>query len=147
MTRTGGRLVRNLIEALNTHDLDVVASFYASDYSGSDVARAKTQQGRASLRQDLADCLSAFPDLCLREVETVGRDGRVAVHWIARGTHQGTLMRIPPTGRTVSFCGSSFLTVKNGEIQRAITVWDVAGMLRAIGLLPELETESKDGAQ
>lgn len=140
MTQTF-KFVQDLIKALNDHDLDTVASFYAPDFSGSDVSQAKPQQGRAALRRNLAECLSAFPDFRLDHIETVDQDSRVAVRWIARGTHRGTVMRIPPTGRTVSFCGSCFLTLRNGQIERAITVWDVAGMLRSIGLLPELHSE------
>lgn len=141
MTQPSGKFVQDLIKALNNHDLDAVASFYATDFSGSDVCQVKPQLGRAALRRTLSECLKAFPDFKLREIETVDQDSRLAVRWIARGTHQGTVMRIPPTGRAVSFCGTSFLTLRNGKIKRAITVWDVAGMLRSIGLLPELQSE------
>lgn len=140
MTQTH-KIVQDLIRALNEHDLEAVASFYAPDFSGSDVSQAKPQRGRTALRRNLAECLSAFPDFRLDHIETVDQDSRVAVRWIARGTHRGVVMRIPPTGRTVSFCGTCFLTLKNGQIERAITVWDVAGMLRSIGLLPELQSE------
>jgi steroid delta-isomerase-like uncharacterized protein len=58
--------------------------------------------------------------------------------WIARGTQQGTLMNIPPTGRAVEVQGMTLFTVQDGQIARSQSVWDLAGMLRAIGLLPEL---------
>jgi hypothetical protein len=47
-------------------------------------------------------------------------------------------MRIPPTGRSIAVRGTSVLTVESGKIIRGLYVWDVAGLLRSIGLLPEL---------
>jgi steroid delta-isomerase-like uncharacterized protein len=138
MNEQTDRLVRNIIQALNSHDVEGILSFYAPDYSGSDVAEANPQQGLEGMRRSLTAYLSAFPDLRLGEFETVGQDSRVAVRWVAHGTHRGTVMKIPPTGRRISVYGSSFLTLNGGRIQRSITVWDVAGMLRSIGLLPDL---------
>jgi hypothetical protein len=47
-------------------------------------------------------------------------------------------MNIPPTGRNVEVLGTSVLTVGDGKIARGLYIWDVAGLLRSIGLLPEL---------
>ncbi len=63
---------------------------------------------------------------------------RAAVAWTARGTHRGELLRIPPSGRVVTVRGMSLLTVERNLVVRALSIWDVAGLLRAIGLLPEL---------
>ena len=50
------------------------------------------------------------------------------------------LMNIPPTGKSVSFMGSTFLTLQDGKIIRSRRIWDVATALRYIGLLPEPTT-------
>jgi hypothetical protein len=47
-------------------------------------------------------------------------------------------MHIPPTGRFATVRGVSILTFMDGKIYRGQYMWDVAGLLRAIGLLPEL---------
>jgi hypothetical protein len=47
-------------------------------------------------------------------------------------------MNIPATGRPVTVRGVSVCHVEGGRIVRAMHIWDVAGLLRAIGLLPEL---------
>jgi hypothetical protein len=47
-------------------------------------------------------------------------------------------MNIPPTGRSVEIRGVSMLTIKDNQVQRGLYIWDVAGLLRALGLLPEL---------
>jgi hypothetical protein len=47
-------------------------------------------------------------------------------------------MKIPATGRKVVVQGMSMLTLRDGKITRGLHVWDVAGLLRAMGLLPVL---------
>jgi hypothetical protein len=51
---------------------------------------------------------------------------------------QSVSQNIPPTGRRIAVCGISLLTIEGGRISRGLYVWDVAGLLRSIGLLPEL---------
>jgi steroid delta-isomerase-like uncharacterized protein len=63
---------------------------------------------------------------------------RAAVTWILRGTHHGELMNIPATGRRVEVSGTTLLTVEDGRIQAAQRLWDVAGLLRILGVLPGL---------
>jgi predicted ester cyclase len=70
--------------------------------------------------------------------EAITDNNRVVQVWTASGTHLGLLMNIPPTGRQVRIHGVSVMTLANGKVQRGFYIWDVAGLLRSIGLLPEL---------
>ncbi len=130
----------DLLHAYNSHDLDQAASFYSQDYEGIDVARAEPQRGPEGIRQSLAEYLNAFPDLAVTEDEVIETADRIVQIWTARGTHRGTLMNIPPTGRSVTIHGISVLTIDRdgGKVCRGYYIWDVAGLLRSIGLLPEL---------
>ncbi len=130
--------VTNLIAAWNRHDIEAAGELYAADYRGVDVCEANPQEGPEALRRTIAGYLHAFPDLHIEPIETVIQDTRAAVRWIAHGTHQGPLMNIPATGRPVTFCGTWFLNLKDGKVTQGQTIWDVAGVLREIGLLPEL---------
>jgi hypothetical protein len=47
-------------------------------------------------------------------------------------------MNIPPTGHKVQVRGVSIIDVEDGLIVRGQYIWDLAGMLRHMGLLPEL---------
>jgi len=132
------RLVRDLLEAWNGHDPERIQSFYAPHYEGVDVGQAKPQCGPQDVSRLVKRYLQAFPDLRFVDEEAVVQGNRVALVWTARGTHAGELMRIPPTGRSIAVRGTSVLTVENGKITRGLYIWDVAGLLRSIGLLPEL---------
>jgi steroid delta-isomerase-like uncharacterized protein len=132
------RFVRDLLETWNAHDLGRLEAFYALDYEGSDVGQAGPQRGPQSVSQSLERYLRAFPDLRFVEKDLIVQGERAVLVWEARGTHAGKLMNIPPTGRRIAVCGTSLLTVDGGRISRGLYVWDVAGLLRSIGLLPEL---------
>ena len=132
------RLVRNLLEAWNAHDPERLRTFYASGYEGVDVGQAKPQRGPQDVSRMVKRYVQAFPDLRFVDEDVVVQGNRAVLVWTARGTHGGELMHIPPTGRNVAVRGTSVLTIENGKVTRGLYVWDVAGLLRSIGLLPEL---------
>lgn len=130
----------HLLEAWNAHDLDRAVALYAPNYEGIDVGEASPQHGRQAARQALERYFAAFPDLHFTPEETIIQGNRVAVTWSAQGTHRGRFMNIPPTGRAVVVRGVTVLTIEENQAQRGILMWDVAGLLRSLGLLPELQT-------
>ena len=97
--------------------------------------------GPEGLRRQAASYLAAFPDLHLTFDEVVADGTRVAVRWSSRGTHRGPFLHIPPTGRALVGLGVSLFHVEGGRLRRCERVWDVAGFLRAVGLLPELPVD------
>lgn len=128
----------NLVEAWNAHDPERIAAFYAPDYVGVDVAQPQPQNGPREIRAITAYYFRAFPDLHITLDDLIMEDDKAVLIWTWAGTQRGTFMRIPATGRTVNVRGSTALTFKDGLIHRSTRIWDLAGLLRAIGLLPEL---------
>ncbi|MBZ0279817.1 MAG: ester cyclase [Anaerolineae bacterium] len=131
-------LANNLINAWNTHNIEGLVSFYAPNYEGVDVGQPEKVRGTEAARQSLNRYLQAFPDIHFIAEDILIRGSTIALVWQAQGTHQGVLMHIPPTGRKVTVRGVSLLTIHNSLIVKASYIWDVAGLLRGIGLLPEL---------
>ena len=131
-------LVRRLVDAWNAHDLDALAACYAPDYVGEDVGAPTSRRGPADVRAAFARYVEAFPDLHFEIERMVVKGPSAIIVWYATGAHRGVLMRIPPTGRKVAVWGASVLTIADGLIIRGHNIWDVAGVLRAIGLLPDL---------
>ena len=132
------QLADALLEAWNGHDIDRILSLYALDHHGEDVSQAYPIQGHQGIGRVVSAIFQAFPDLSFTNEELIIQDDRLAIAWVMRGTHQGMVMNIPPTRRPVRVRGSSFFTVNNGKIARSLHIWDVAGLLRAIRLLPDL---------
>ena len=125
-------------EAWNSHDIEKVLSFYSPEYIGDDIGQSSLLRGHDGLRAMLETYWQAFPDLQFRVIDRLIQDSRLVVVWVAEGTHRGTIMNIPPTGHKVEVRGVSIIEVENGLIVRGQYVWDMAGMLRHMGLLPEL---------
>jgi steroid delta-isomerase-like uncharacterized protein len=93
--------------------------------------------GPAAVERTFARLLRAFPDAVFTG-DTIVEGDRVALAWTLRGTHKAPFLNVPATGRTVEFRGVSMLTVADGLIVRGTRIWDVAGFLRSVRLLPEL---------
>jgi steroid delta-isomerase-like uncharacterized protein len=127
-----------ITQAWNSHDMEKVLRFYSSHYVGEDVGQAFLLRGHAGVRAMLENYWQAFPDLEFTVTDTVIQDSRIAIVWMAEGTHQGTIMNIPQTGHRVEVSGVSIIDVKDGLVVRGQYIWDLAGMLRHMGLLPEL---------
>jgi steroid delta-isomerase-like uncharacterized protein len=131
-------LTEELASAWNSHDIERIISFYAPDYEGMDVNSTNRQKGLQAIYSYISLYLTAFPDLSFETEDILIQGNKVAIAWKARGTHQGVLMNIPPTHRTVTVHGISVMTIIDGKIKQARNVWDMAGLLRDIHLLPEL---------
>jgi steroid delta-isomerase-like uncharacterized protein len=132
------QIAAGLFDAWNSHDVDRVMSFYAAEYEGVDVGQPSPEHGLDGKRRAVLVYLHAFPDLNFTIEETIEQGNMVAVRWTARGTHRGRFMNIPPAGCPISVRGVSILTFQGEKVVRANYIWDVAGLLREIGLLPEL---------
>ena len=124
--------------AWNSHDMEGVISFYSPDYIGSHVGQTTPQRGHQGLRDMLRTYWMAFPDLQFTVTDTLIEGSRLAILWVAEGTHQGPIMNIPATGHRVQVKGMSVIRVENGLVVSGQYIWDLAGMLRHIGLLPDL---------
>jgi predicted ester cyclase len=124
-------------EVMSQGRLEVIDEMVADDFVDHQVPPGVSPD-REGLRSMMAMFRSAFPDL---KVETlaVGLDGdELWVHSLATGTHQGELMGIPATGKTVSFTMMDRVRVRDGK---AVEHWGVSedlGMMIQLGVVPEM---------
>jgi steroid delta-isomerase-like uncharacterized protein len=125
-------------QAWNSHDIERVLGFYSPEYVGDDVGQALLLRGHEGLRAMLEMHWKGFPDLQFAVTDAIVQDSRMAIVWVAQGTHQGPIMNIPPTGHKVAVRGVSIIDVEDGLIVRGQYIWDLAGMLRHMRLLPQL---------
>jgi steroid delta-isomerase-like uncharacterized protein len=138
------KLVDHFTEAWNHHEAERASALFAADYEGFDISEASPRRGQQGAQQWMQRYFRAFPDMQFTGGQTVVQGNRAAILWTAQGTHQGYLLNIPPTGRTFTVRGVSFLTIANNQIQRGEYIWDLAELLRCIRLLPELHEKDSD---
>jgi steroid delta-isomerase-like uncharacterized protein len=77
--------------------------------------------------------VTAFPDLEWTFDEVIADDNHVSARWTTRGTHDGDLAGLAPTGTPVEFTGISHFTFACGKIIEFQTEMDAAGMLEQVG--------------
>jgi steroid delta-isomerase-like uncharacterized protein len=79
---------------------------------------------------------AAFPDL-RHEIQDVFAAGdRIAVRFVLHGTHTAPFFGIPATNRAVSVAANVLMQVADGRIARLAGIFDEAGLLRQLGILP-----------
>lgn len=120
-------------EGANQKNWTVFDEIIAEDYVGHGAERS---QGREGLKAELAGYAAAFSDLRYTIEEIIVEGDRVVNRWTARGTHTGSLMNIPPTGKFVTVTGISIDRVVNGRVVEGWTEFDMLGMLQQLGVLP-----------
>jgi steroid delta-isomerase-like uncharacterized protein len=99
---------------------------------------------RESAKQYTAPLFSAFPDVHVTIEDMVAEGNTVVTRWTAHGTHQGELMGIAPTGKTIAVMGISIgRHDANGQLVESWTTWDRLTMLQQLDiiLVPERARE------
>ncbi|HEY8642827.1 MAG TPA: ester cyclase [Candidatus Dormibacteraeota bacterium] len=79
---------------------------------------------------------SAYPDYHMDIEFMVAEEDRVVARFRQRGTHQGELMGIPPTGKSVDFKETGILRFENGKVVESWYEVDMLGMLVQLGVAP-----------
>jgi steroid delta-isomerase-like uncharacterized protein len=129
---------QQVIDAWNSRTDEIILPFYSPEYVVEDITAGRVREGWEGLKQWTKSVFTAFPNLHYTLVDEIKNDNKLVLHWLAKGNHQGPLMKIPATGKNVFIHGMSILTLENGKITHGHVVWDLSGVLRQIGLLPSI---------
>jgi steroid delta-isomerase-like uncharacterized protein len=122
-------------ELWNRWNLELADVIIAADltFRGS---LAVTVQGRDGFKEYMALVRGAFPDFHNTIEELVAEGDRVVARLRYRGTHQGDLFGLAPTGKKVSYAGTAFFRIHNGMIADGWVLGDTLCLLRQLGALP-----------
>jgi steroid delta-isomerase-like uncharacterized protein len=130
-------LVRRGVEAVNSGTMAQVApEILAPDFVRHDLAQAFPEFTTAGGVSNLASMLrSAIPDYNQEILDIFSAGDRVAMRWVARGTHQGELLAAAPTGNSIEVNGINIYRVAEGRLAEVWQLTDLAGLLRQLGIL------------
>jgi steroid delta-isomerase-like uncharacterized protein len=92
---------------------------------------------REGHKQILAVFRGAFPDLNVTTEDMVAEGDKVVTRWTARGTHQGDLMGLAPTGREVRIKGIDVLRIAGGRIVERWAEYNDLEVMQQLGAVPE----------
>lgn len=136
-------LTQRIFDTFNTHDTAATAALFAPDAVLDDVAVSRHLVGQQQIAEIYARHIVAFPDAVARVERMVAEGETVVAEWTISGTHRGRLLGIPATGRPVTITGVSIIRFREGVPVADRRVWDLAGLLRQIGLLPGRPAEDR----
>ncbi len=94
--------------------------------------------GKDGVRYFINMMRSAFPDLRAKSKEPALVDGNLEAHYVVlTGTHQGDLMGVAPTGRTVEFSGVDIIRVDGGKVVEYWGAMDTMSLMQQVGAVPQ----------
>jgi len=133
-------IVRRLNEEPWSGTSAAIDELASPDYVGYDPAQPEPTRGPQGLKEFTQEYLTAFPDGQVTVDQQIAEGDYVATRWTGRGTHQGELMGIAPTGKQVTVTGITISRVANGKVAEEWSNWDTLGMLQQVGAVPTPET-------
>jgi steroid delta-isomerase-like uncharacterized protein len=131
---------RFMEEVYNKGNVDFIDEVVASDYVAHDPNSPEgTGGGTDGAKQFVEMYRSALPDLQMTVEDLIAEGDKVVTRWTARGTHQGALMGIPPSGNRVEVTGISVDRIEGGKFVEGWSNYDALGMMQQIGAVPTAE--------
>lgn len=144
-TQTNEAVVLQFMErAFNQGDLNAIDELAAAD--GIDHQEPPGTPFRPHLKEVVTALRTAFPDLHFAIHQVLADGDIVAFRSTMTGTHQGVLhigpAHVPPTGREISVAHMHFVRVVNNQGYELWHVWDIPGMMRQLGAMPDQQRRS-----
>lgn len=127
-------------EVWNKGNLSLIDKIVADDFVSNDETNPfRDEKGPAAYKKLVGMYLEAFPNTTFTIRDTIESGDKVVARWTAEGTHKGVLMGIPATGKDVKITGISIVRFTDkGQIVEEWANWDTIGMMRQLGVIPEM---------
>jgi steroid delta-isomerase-like uncharacterized protein len=127
------------IAAWNSHNPDKMLSLFTDDIVYEDVAFGEVSHGSAELRKFAASEFEGIRDLELKLDRANIHNGHGTIEW----TFSGTDKDVFKTGKKFSVRGVSVIDMRDGKISRNLDFYDVATIMRQVGVLPTPPADAK----
>ncbi len=123
-------------EIINEGNIDLIEELFASEHVLHDPAMPEEVRGLEGMKQYASMYLSTYPDLNVVIEDQIAEGDKVVTRYTARGTHQGEIMGIEPTGRRVEVAGIQIQRFdEGGKIVEDWNYYDALGMLQQLGAM------------
>ena len=129
------------LDGWNSHEPDTLLALMTDDIVYDDSAWPTQMRGHGDVREFLEHTWAALPDLRFELVDgpyVMAGKPRAAFYWRGTATHQGTID--PPglnaTGKHLEFEGTDTHEYSDGKVARLRIVFDMADVMRQLGVLP-----------
>jgi steroid delta-isomerase-like uncharacterized protein len=128
-------IARFLEEVINQGRLEQADELVAVDFVELDPLPGQ-KQGREGLKEVVGILRSAFPDIYWSVDETVASGDKVVTRFTWTGTHRGTFLGVPATGRSVNVKGVVIDRLAAGKMADSRILMDNFTMMQQLGVIP-----------
>ena len=135
MSEENKTLIQRFVEeAFNQGNLNIADEVYAPRFFSHGTPEGES--GPEYVKQFVNMYRVAFPDGRAVIEDMISEGDEVAYRWTYRGTHQGELMGIAPTGKRVTITGITIARFADGKIVEEWNNFDQLGMMQQLDVLP-----------
>jgi steroid delta-isomerase-like uncharacterized protein len=125
MATSNDNLLKQWIEAENSHDVEKVLPLLTDDIVIEDVTFGVVMKGKDDIKKIYPTLFTAAPDFKLEPKAWVTDDKSFAVEIVYSGTQKGDFPGLPATGKRFSIKTCSFGEFENGRIKGRRDYWDL----------------------
>jgi steroid delta-isomerase-like uncharacterized protein len=115
---------------------DLADELLAADFVDHDPNNPEDFRTPEGAKEELSIYRTAFPDLSATVTGQDAEGDKVTTKWAIKGTHDGDLMGIAPTGKQVEITGQSIARIEGGKVAEEWHEWDMAAMLKQVDATP-----------
>ena len=131
MADSNESVIRNMLQAIQKGDAGSVEKYFTPNWVNHDPS-LPPMQGLEGARQLIA-LWSGLSNTQIAIEDSVSQGDRVAVRFSMSGTHTGTMMGIPATGKMVNLSATGIFRVVNGKATDNWVNFDALGLLQQLG--------------
>jgi steroid delta-isomerase-like uncharacterized protein len=140
MSAQNKAVARRFYDAWNARDLDAFDDIMAPDAENHDPQNPFSEmRGPQGAKREAEMYHSAYSDARIEVHEQIAEGDLVVTRWTGKGTHDGELMGIPPTGKWAEVTGITIDRIADGKIVESWNCFDALGMMQQLGAIPEAQ--------
>jgi steroid delta-isomerase-like uncharacterized protein len=135
-TRSKKLLMKRFTDFINTASDELAGELISPQATFFVPGRSEPLQGPDGYQEIIAMMRAGFPDVQWTLEELIVEGDRVAARFTMRGTHLGSFLGVPPSGKTIEVKAVNFYRFADGQIVEEHGQPDLLGLLQQIGAVP-----------
>lgn len=124
-------------------NLDRLEEYVSPEYVEHNPSVPHDIEGIEGHRANIEGFQEAFPDMEVEIEKLVAAGDKTAQRMTFRGTHQGEMMGVPPTGKTVEATATGITRFEDGKMVEDWSQVDMLGLMQQLGVAPEPDAASE----
>jgi predicted ester cyclase len=134
-TEQNKAVIRQVFEMIQSGRVGELEHITAANWVNHDPS-LPPMQGMEGAKQLGSLFHNAFPDARIVLDNLAAEGDRVGAHFTFSGTHTGSFLDLPPTGKRVAVQGAGLFRVVDGKLAENWVNFDALGLMQQLGVVP-----------